>query len=56
MIITNAYKIVYAYVEMMIVFFTEKYAQHWCSMLSDPKGVFSPCHSEIRPDTYQTVS
>ncbi|XP_052339089.1 mucin-2-like isoform X9 [Oncorhynchus keta] len=32
----------------------EKYAQHWCSMLSDPKGVFSPCHSEIRPDTYKT--
>uniref|UniRef100_A0A4W5MDI4 MUC5A protein n=1 Tax=Hucho hucho TaxID=62062 RepID=A0A4W5MDI4_9TELE len=32
----------------------EKYAQHWCSMISDPKGVFSPCHSEIRPDTYKT--
>uniref|UniRef100_A0A674A7Z4 Intestinal mucin-like protein n=1 Tax=Salmo trutta TaxID=8032 RepID=A0A674A7Z4_SALTR len=32
----------------------EKYAQYWCSMLSDPKGVFSPCHSEIRPDTYKT--
>uniref|UniRef100_A0A4W5NJZ7 MUC5A protein n=1 Tax=Hucho hucho TaxID=62062 RepID=A0A4W5NJZ7_9TELE len=32
----------------------EKYAQHWCSMLTDPKGVFSPCHSEIRPDTYKT--
>ncbi|XP_053177491.1 mucin-5AC-like [Scomber japonicus] len=31
----------------------EKYAQHWCSMLSDPKGVFASCHSEISPDTYK---
>ncbi|XP_029112207.1 mucin-5B-like [Scleropages formosus] len=31
----------------------EKYAQYWCSMLSDPKGVFAPCHSVIRPDKYQ---
>ncbi|KAK1798032.1 hypothetical protein P4O66_000532 [Electrophorus voltai] len=31
----------------------EKYAQHWCSLLSDPNGVFAPCHSEISPDIYQ---
>ncbi|KAJ8394967.1 hypothetical protein AAFF_G00040900 [Aldrovandia affinis] len=31
----------------------ENYAQHWCSMLSDPQGVFSPCHAEISPDIYK---
>ncbi|XP_056138441.1 mucin-2 [Lampris incognitus] len=31
----------------------EKYAKHWCSQLSDPKGVFSPCHSETSPDFYE---
>ncbi|XP_046713225.1 mucin-5AC [Silurus meridionalis] len=31
----------------------EKYAQHWCSLLSDPSGVFSPCHSQISPDIYK---
>ncbi|CAB1452923.1 unnamed protein product [Pleuronectes platessa] len=31
----------------------EKYAVHWCSMLSDPQGVFSPCHQEISPDSYK---
>ncbi|KAM3626235.1 uncharacterized protein V6R79_025169 [Siganus canaliculatus] len=31
----------------------EKYAQLWCSMLSDPNGVFAPCHSEISPDSYK---
>ncbi|XP_053491462.1 mucin-5AC [Ictalurus furcatus] len=31
----------------------EKYAQKWCSMLSDPNGVFASCHSEISPDIYQ---
>nr|XP_046254811.1 mucin-5AC-like [Scatophagus argus] len=31
----------------------EKYAQHWCSMLSDPQGVFASCHSEISPDHYK---
>ena len=35
---------------------SEKYAQHWCSMLSDPKGVFAACHSEISPDSYKSVS
>ncbi|XP_049449990.1 mucin-2-like [Epinephelus fuscoguttatus] len=30
----------------------EKYAKHWCSMLSDPQGVFASCHSEISPDLY----
>ncbi|KAM7406673.1 hypothetical protein PAMP_001038 [Pampus punctatissimus] len=31
----------------------ERYAQHWCSMLSDPQGVFTSCHSEISPDSYK---
>ncbi|TSM20285.1 Mucin-5AC [Bagarius yarrelli] len=31
----------------------EKYAQKWCSLLSDPNEVFAPCHSEICPDIYQ---
>nr|XP_020479269.1 mucin-5AC-like isoform X1 [Monopterus albus] len=31
----------------------EKFAQFWCSMLSDPQGVFAPCHSEISPDSYK---
>ncbi|XP_056134724.1 mucin-5AC [Lampris incognitus] len=31
----------------------EKYAQHWCSMLSSPHGVFAPCHSEISPESYR---
>lgn len=35
---------------------TEKYAKHWCSMLSDSQGVFSSCHSEISPDSYMEVS
>ncbi|XP_069037957.1 mucin-5AC-like [Lepisosteus oculatus] len=32
----------------------EKYAQHWCSMLSDPQGVFAACHAVISPDIYKT--
>ncbi|XP_062405924.1 mucin-5B, partial [Sardina pilchardus] len=35
-------------------FENERYAQYWCSMLTDPAGVFSPCHSEISPDIYKT--
>uniref|UniRef100_A0A8B9HTF2 Mucin 5.1, oligomeric mucus/gel-forming n=1 Tax=Astyanax mexicanus TaxID=7994 RepID=A0A8B9HTF2_ASTMX len=31
----------------------EKYAQYWCSLLSDASGVFSSCHSEINPATYK---
>ncbi|XP_036400140.1 mucin-5B-like [Megalops cyprinoides] len=31
----------------------EKYAQHWCSLLSDPQSVFAPCHAEISPDAYK---
>ncbi|XP_041075179.1 mucin-2-like [Polyodon spathula] len=32
----------------------EKYALHWCSMLLDPQGPFSACHSVISPATYKT--
>ncbi|KAM4618231.1 mucin-5B-like [Polymixia lowei] len=31
----------------------ERYAKHWCSLLSDSKGLFSRCHSEISPDDYE---
>ncbi|KAL1247256.1 hypothetical protein QQF64_022632 [Cirrhinus molitorella] len=31
---------------------TEKMAEDWCSRLTNPNGVFSPCHSEIRPEIY----
>ncbi|KAG7245444.1 hypothetical protein INR49_010895, partial [Caranx melampygus] len=31
----------------------EQYAEHWCSKLSDPTGIFAQCHSEINPETYQ---
>ncbi|KAK0156052.1 Mucin-5B [Merluccius polli] len=31
----------------------EKYAKHWCSLLTDPSGVFAPCHSELSPETYK---
>ncbi|KAM5316256.1 mucin-5B isoform 2-T2 [Glossophaga mutica] len=27
----------------------EKYAQHWCSLLTNATGPFSPCHSVINP-------
>ncbi|XP_075873359.1 mucin-2-like, partial [Nelusetta ayraudi] len=30
-----------------------KYAHYWCSKLTDPKGVFSACHSVISPDHYK---
>ncbi|XP_039982431.1 mucin-5AC-like [Xiphias gladius] len=31
----------------------ESYAQYWCSKLTDPMGVFAPCHSVISPSTYR---
>ncbi|XP_070985513.1 mucin-2-like [Oncorhynchus clarkii lewisi] len=31
----------------------EKYAQHWCSQLADPKGLFAKCHTAISPDMYK---
>ncbi|XP_031424512.1 mucin-5AC [Clupea harengus] len=34
-------------------FDNEKYAQKWCSLLTDADGVFSPCHNEINPDIYK---
>ncbi|KAL7402045.1 hypothetical protein ABVT39_008606 [Epinephelus coioides] len=33
----------------------EKYAKHWCGLLSDPNGIFAKCHSEINPEDYQTA-
>lgn len=49
------YKYTIKYMNKMLVIFTENYAQHWCSLLSDPSGVFASCHSEISPKTYKTV-
>ncbi|KAK2919592.1 hypothetical protein Q8A73_001796 [Channa argus] len=31
----------------------ESYAQYWCSKLTDPSGVFAPCHSVICPTSYK---
>ncbi|XP_059190821.1 LOW QUALITY PROTEIN: mucin-5AC-like [Centropristis striata] len=31
----------------------EKFAKHWCAFLSDTKGVFAKCHSEISPEEYE---
>uniref|UniRef100_A0A4W6DD37 VWFD domain-containing protein n=1 Tax=Lates calcarifer TaxID=8187 RepID=A0A4W6DD37_LATCA len=30
-----------------------KFAKNWCSLLSDPRGIFANCHSEIDPETYE---
>ncbi|KAI5278517.1 Mucin-5B [Manis pentadactyla] len=32
----------------------ENYAQHWCSLLTDPAGAFSPCHSTVDPAPFHT--
>ncbi|XP_053103873.1 mucin-5B-like [Hemicordylus capensis] len=31
----------------------EKYAQHWCRLLTDPAGPFSKCHPSVNPAAYQ---
>lgn len=33
----------------------ENYAQHWCSLLTDPAGAFSPCHSTVDPAPFHMV-
>lgn len=40
----------------MFICFAEKYAKYWCSLLSDPKGIFSKCHSDVNPENYVAVS
>ncbi|KAM6950303.1 mucin-2-like [Lycodopsis pacificus] len=30
----------------------ESYAKYWCPKLTDPKGVFAPCHAFISPKIY----
>ncbi|XP_035579045.1 mucin-5B [Zalophus californianus] len=30
----------------------ENYAQHWCSLLTDPAGAFSRCHSVLNPEPF----
>ncbi|XP_053418481.1 mucin-5AC [Nycticebus coucang] len=30
----------------------EKYAQHWCSLLTDTHGPFAPCHAAVNPHTF----
>ncbi|XP_029438972.1 mucin-5AC-like [Rhinatrema bivittatum] len=32
----------------------EKFAVHWCSLLTDTAGPFASCHSVVNPTTYQT--
>ncbi|XP_007466060.1 PREDICTED: mucin-5AC [Lipotes vexillifer] len=31
---------------------SEKYAQHWCSRLTDPHGPFTRCHAAVSPSAY----
>ncbi|XP_071894485.1 mucin-5AC [Anas platyrhynchos] len=31
----------------------DKYAQHWCGLLSDTMGPFAKCHSTVNPEVYQ---
>ncbi|XP_056273204.1 mucin-2 [Pseudoliparis swirei] len=31
----------------------EKYAKHWCALLSDPEEIFAKCHSVINPEDYE---
>ncbi|OCT81798.1 hypothetical protein XELAEV_18024306mg [Xenopus laevis] len=31
----------------------ERYAQYWCSMLTDANGPFAPCHSVVNPTLYE---
>nr|XP_010600897.2 mucin-5AC-like [Loxodonta africana] len=33
----------------------EKYAQYWCSQLTDAKGPFAHCHASVNPATYYSV-
>lgn len=33
----------------------ENYAQHWCSLLTDPAGAFSRCHSVLNPAPFYSV-
>lgn len=41
---------------IFIVFlFTEKYAQHWCGLLTDSTGPFAACHYAVNPAVYHTV-
>ncbi|KAM4723117.1 mucin-2-like [Rhinophrynus dorsalis] len=32
----------------------EKYAQHWCALLTNPAGPFSSCHSLVNPLNYHS--
>ncbi|KAM4845228.1 mucin-5B [Thomomys bottae] len=32
----------------------ENYAQHWCSLLTNPTGVFSACHSTVSPAPFHS--
>ncbi|XP_035183463.1 mucin-5AC-like [Oxyura jamaicensis] len=32
----------------------EKYAQHWCGLLTDNEGPFADCHYAVNPSTYHT--
>uniref|UniRef100_A0A8B9UUB6 VWFD domain-containing protein n=1 Tax=Anas zonorhyncha TaxID=75864 RepID=A0A8B9UUB6_9AVES len=32
----------------------EKYAQHWCGLLTDSEGPFADCHYAVNPSTYHT--
>lgn len=46
----------WCFVTTVCLCISESYAQYWCSKLTDPKGVFAPCHSVISPGRYKDVS
>ncbi|KAL6474541.1 hypothetical protein MHYP_G00181020 [Metynnis hypsauchen] len=31
----------------------ERFAKEWCTLLTDPEGVFSPCHIVVNPSPYR---
>ncbi|ETE61071.1 Mucin-5B [Ophiophagus hannah] len=34
----------------------EKYARHWCGLLTDDEGPFAKCHPIVNPKAYHTIS
>lgn len=33
----------------------EKYAEHWCSLLTQQESTFAKCHAMVDPDIYYKV-
>lgn len=39
----------------LFVLLTEKYAKHWCGLLTNREGPFAGCHYLLNPSTYYMV-